>query len=744
MPHHHAHLSRIHYAVLLLSLSCAGAAQAQSKSQAPPLATTTLKEVVISGSRTEQNADELPLSMEVLRSKDLEERNIRDIRDVAEGLPNVSVSRSPARFTLGRGNAGRDQNAGFNVRGLDGNRVLMLVDGVRQPRSYVFAANSFGRDYVDTGLLQRIEVVKGPVSVLYGSDGIGGLVNFITQEPEAFLRDGKTFGGTASAGYSGDNQGVRLGTTIAGRLNTETEWLLGVNASHGKGLKNKGTNSEPNENRTEANPESSDTRALLGKLVWQPGGGHKHVLTFEHVDKRTSYDLLSAITRPPVTARSTLGSTARTEMRRNRFTVDSNLPIQAAWADSLRTVVSYQDSHSLENAYEKRNRLPDRVRDVTYDERTWQANAQAHKTWGEASGMAHKLTYGIDYVTTKVNNLQTGITPAAGEKFPLKRFPDTKESSAALYAQNEILLGAWSITPGVRYEHFKLQADQAGFSPPSSVPAASITDSAVSPKLGALYQATPQWAVFGNYATGFKAPNAGQINGYFENIANFYASIPNPNLKAESSQNIEFGVRGRLDALSIDAAIFTGRYKDFIEDQVQVRGSGTASDPMIFQSINKGRVSISGFEIKGNMDWGVVGTGRLSTPFAYGYVKGRDTETSQPLNSIDPQRLHVGMRYSTSAWMTMLEVNYRSAKKAGDVDETQLASQFLTPSSTTLNLRGQWHLRKNLRLQAGVYNLTDRKTWNWSDVRGLSSASRVADAYSQPGRYVRLGLVADF
>jgi hemoglobin/transferrin/lactoferrin receptor protein len=70
--------------------------------------------------------------------------------------------------------------------------------------------------------------------------------------------------------------------------------------------------------------------------------------------------------------------------------------------------------------------------------------------------------------------------------------------------------------------------------------------------------------------------------------------------------------------------------------------------------------------------------------------------------------------------------------------------QFATPSVTTVDLSGQWRIRKDLRLNVGIFNLTDKKYWNWSDVRGLSASSPVVDAWTQPGRYVRVSLAADF
>lgn len=125
-----------------------------------------LNEIVVSGSRSEQRKDDVPATMEVLDREAIEEQQINDIRDAVRDLPNVSVKRAPARFGLATGSTGRDANAGFNIRGLDGNRVLLLTDGVRTPRSYVFSANAFGRDYFDIGIIERIEILKGPASAL--------------------------------------------------------------------------------------------------------------------------------------------------------------------------------------------------------------------------------------------------------------------------------------------------------------------------------------------------------------------------------------------------------------------------------------------------------------------------------------------------------------------------------------------------------------------------------------------------
>ncbi|MBX3587005.1 MAG: TonB-dependent hemoglobin/transferrin/lactoferrin family receptor [Ramlibacter sp.] len=707
-----------------------------------------LKEVVISGSRNEQDPDELPASIDVLNRKALEEKQIRDIRDAARDIPNVSVQRAPARFTAAGSSTGRDGNAGFNIRGLDGNRVLMLVDGIRQPRSYVFSANAFGRDYLDLGLVQRVEIVKGATSALYGSDGMGGLVNFITSDPGNFLAPGKTLGGTASVGHDGDTHGRNLGATLAGRVNDSVQWLLGGNLSRSSGLDTMGTNDAANVDRTTPNPEKDRGQALLGKLVITPGGGQKHVITLEHVEKKASYNLLSAVAKPPLAATSTLAADSFTDMKRDRLTWNGTWRLNAAVADELQATLSYQRADSREYVAEDRNTAADRVRDTTYNERTLQANLQAGKVIRMGQGWAQKFTYGLDHTRADLVNLQTGVTPAFGESFPLKRFPDTKEASTAVYVQDEIIGGPWSITPGVRLDRFSLDAAQAGFSPPATTPAASISGSAISPKLGVLYRVTPQWSLYGNYARGFKAPNANQVNGFFENLVAFYKTVPNPSLKPEKSRNVELGARGRLDKLSLDVAAFAGRYRDFIEEYRQVGGAGVPGNPIVFQTVNIGNVRISGFEVKGNVQWGRAAGGQWSSAFGYGRTRGTDSTTGLPVNSINPSRLNAGLKYDAAAFSVRMDLTHRAAKKGGDIDQASAvappATQFATPAAITLDLSGQWRIRKDLRLNLGLFNLTDKKYWNWSDVRGLASGSSVADAYTQPGRYLRVSLVADF
>ncbi len=134
-------------------------------------------------------------------------------------------------------------------------------------------------------------------------------------------------------------------------------------------------------------------------------------------------------------------------------------------------------------------------------------------------------------------------------------------------------------------------------------------------------------------------------------------------------------MRGRLDQLSFDTAVFYGRFKDLIQDGAIVSGAfGNPGNPAVIQSINIDNATISGFEIKGDMNWGKVGDGKLSTPFSYGYTRGTVKNTGKPLDTIDPAKLSVGLKYETATWDVRLDASHHSAKKFDDISAQTIAA----------------------------------------------------------------------
>jgi hemoglobin/transferrin/lactoferrin receptor protein len=634
----------------------------------------------------------------------------------------------------------------------------MLIDGVRLPRSYVNGSNAFGRDSIAMNLVRQVEIVRGPASVLFGSDGLAGLVNFMTLEPVDLLSDkakpNKQFGGKLSATWSGDDRGRSLGASLAGRSGEAVTWLFSANDSRASGLANMGVSNVANIDRTTPNPQNDKTLSVLGKFVYQPDASQKHTLSIEHIDKQSNFELLSSRAKLPLTSASAVtGEHVDKVMTRDRVSLADKYQVSNVFADHVHSNVSYQHSDAQDDGVTHRNTLADRVRKVNYAEKNWQASVQADKLWKMDDLWTQRISYGFDYARIDVSNFFDGVDPGNADFVPRKYFPDTRDSSRAVFLQSEMFLGKWIITPGVRYDHFDLNVtSQAGFSPPAKTPAKSLSGSAVTPKLGFLYKITTELNAYANVAGGFRAPNAQQINGVFDSSTVPAMLLANPDLKPEKSRNVELGLRAMFERFNLDAAVFRGKYHDLIYDKKPLGGKGVAGDPAIFQTVNIDQATIRGFEIRAQADLAEIANGKLSSSLSYGQTRGTDDGAQTPLSSINPDRAMAALRWANAYLDVQLNARHQNAKVEADLSSPYLPKpvapprvrQFLAPAVNTYDIQAQWHVQKNLRLNLGVENLTNKKYWNWSDVQGVAATSIVVDAFTQPGRYYHASLVMDY
>jgi hemoglobin/transferrin/lactoferrin receptor protein len=173
--------------------------------------------IVITATRTPLKIEDAPITLSLITAEQIADELATDIRDLIRFEPGVSVQRQPARFNAALSPTGRAGNDSFNIRGIGGNRVLIQVDGVRVPDGFSFGAQASGRgDYVDLGLIKSVEILRGPSSALYGSDGLAGAVSFVTSDPEDFLTDGKSVGGLLRAAYNSADEEFSETAILAG------------------------------------------------------------------------------------------------------------------------------------------------------------------------------------------------------------------------------------------------------------------------------------------------------------------------------------------------------------------------------------------------------------------------------------------------------------------------------------------------------------------------------------------------
>jgi len=716
------------------ALACLGfAASAQA---AEVMTVAALDPLTVIATRSATPLSLAPATVSVITAEDIEANLVTDIKDLIRLEPGISVRNSPARFGAALGTTGRDGNAGFNIRGLEGNRVLIQVDGVRQPDAFVFGAQSVGRgDYGDLDLLKSAEILRGPASALYGSDGVAGAVSFTTKDPSDLIRTGRAWGVQGKAGYASADDSRQFGVVAAGR---EGRWsgMLAYNRRDGEAQKTQGENDAANTDRTSANPQDWYSNAILAKGVFEASARQRFRLTYEHFDRKVSTDVLSGIAKPPLASTSVIGLLAADTTRRDRGSFDYRFTDGTGLIARAALNAYIQSATTVQFTTEDRNTAADRTRRNTFDNRVIGGGLELESRF-EGAGVAHRLIYGGDISTTRQEGLRDGTVPPAGETFPARAFPRSDFLLAGVFVQDEVALWNARLTlyPAIRYDWYSIdpKADPAL----ASFAAASQSDGHLSPKLGAVMKASEAVSLFANYARGFKAPTPSQVNNAFLNPIQNYRSISNPDLKPETSETIEGGVRVKGEAGRTNWAFnvtgYAGWYDDFI-DQVQVSGAFTPTNPGVFQVVNLGGVKITGVEAKAEL--------RHDSGFGGVFGLSRSTGTTRnaglraPLDSIDPLKLTAVLNYRDPGgrFGGQFIVIHSAGKSADRVAQACTGGCFLPPGFTTLDLTAYWNITDRARLNVGVFNLTDAKYWWWNDVRGLSSTSVVRDAYTQPGR----------
>ncbi len=716
---------------LALGVMAGGEAQAQDPgvqlAQADP-------DITVTATRTPQESFDVPVTVTVIDAEEIERNLATDIKDLVRFEPGVTVPTSPSRFTAALASTGRDGNSGFNIRGLGGNRVLFQLDGIRVPDGFSFGPAAFGRgDYVDLDLLQSVEILRGPGSALYGSDGMAGVVSFITKDPTDFLADDEAFGVRLRGAYASADDSFASGVTLAGLLGEDWSAILAYTRREGHEQENMGEIDTPDTRRTTPNPQDLESDAAMVRVVFEPNDMHRVRLTADYGERNITTEALSARAvlppdGPPLGSTSVLDLDGVDEGERNRLAFDYTFTNEGA-IDRAFVAVYAQDSSLYQFSDEDRNTAVDRTRITTFDNEVWGISSQLESDFSTGS-VEHTLIYGFDYSVTTQEGVRGGTVPPVGETFPTRAFPVTEYTQTGVFIQDQIdfMDGRVSLFPALRYDSYELDPSNDAL---YTLPIEGQSDSRITPRFGAVVWPTETFGVFFNFAEGFKAPSPSQVNNGFANPVIGYTSIPNPDLGPETSEALELGVRWRDVTvfggdLRASANVFGSWYDDFIE-QVQISGSFTPLDPAVFQYVNLSSADIWGAESRVNIAWDNGFGAQTAISFAEGtFVDGAGATV--PLESIEPWRIVAGIGYNSpnGVWGGEFLVTHSSKK-----DERDTGAPFIPDGFTIFDATAYMHIGENAALRVGVFNITDEKYWWWNDVRGVSTT---VDAYTQPGR----------
>lgn len=714
-------------------LACAAAAPAFAQdgtqgAQAPDEEVVDPRPITVTATRQPLATIDAPATVTVIDERRIADELATDIKDLVRFEPGVTVPRAPTRFGAALGVTGRAGNEGFVIRGIGGNRVLMQVDGVRVPDGFTFGAQAAGRgDYVDLGLIKSVEILRGPASALYGSDGLAGAVSFITSNPVDFLQGSNSIGGLVRAAYSSaDNEFAE--TAILAARSGDWSGMIAYTRRDFSELDNKGTIGGIGSARTEPNPQDGRSNAVLGRIVYDGPGGNRFRLTGEYLDTYLFTHVLTGLGLPTAPSRVDLLQ-ARDTGKRGRIAGDWTWSGEGTF-DYARISAFWQDAEDRQFTDEDRTPAADRERLNTFENKVYGASVELRAGFA-TGGLDHRVVIGGDISRTHQEGLRDGVVPPAGEVFPTRAFPETDYTLAGAFIADEIAIGPVTFYPALRLDAYDLSPDSDPLLP--SFAGAAQSGSRISPKLGVVFKTDGGVRLFANYAQGFKAPEPSQVNQFFENPnppAGPYRTLPNPDLKPETSKTIEGGLRLTSDHVFASVSAFSGRFRDFISQETV---SPAGAPVTLFQYVNLARVRIKGVE--GKLD--LSAASGLHANLAISYAKGDSFRTAwAPLTSIDPLKVVAGIGYRDPAGRFGGQVIMtHSARK----ELARAAANAYRPDAFTI-LDATVFVKplEALTLRAGLFNLTDEKYAWWSDVRGLTATSSVTDAYTQPDRNVSL------
>ena len=699
--------------------------------------------ITVTATRQPLLTSEVPVSVTVIDEEEIADLLATDIRDTLRFEPGVTVRRAPARFGAALGSTGRDGNADINIRGIGGNRVLIQVDGIRAPNGFSFGAQAAGRgDYVDIGVIKSLEVLRGPGSALYGSDGLAGVVSFITSDPEDFLDADSDIAGLGRFTYDSASDEFSETAILAGRSGNISA-MVAYTRRDGEELDNEGDVGGTGQTRTLPNPQDTHSDALLGKIVFAASPEHTIRLTGEYLDSFVFSDVLSGRVTSFFTGATTDSLTARDTVERTRISLDWRYQGEGPF-EYAQIALYWQDGENRQFADEDRSgptNPPDRERLNTFNNEVYGAHAEARLAFGQ-SDIRQRIVFGGDVSVTNQTGIRDGIVPPFGETFPSAAFPETDFTLGGLFLGGEFELGPVTFFPAARFDFYDLDPENDPLLPTFSPEGQS--GSRFTPRIGAVVDAGSGFSVYANYALGFRAPEPSQVNQFFENLIFGYTSLPNPDLDPETSETWEAGVRYNGDIFSASLTGFVGRYDNFISQEV-VSGTFSPGDPGVFQFVNLDEVDIEGIEGRASFDFPGGFDVDASFAWATGDVIAPDGSRT-PLSTINPLEIVLGAgwrdpgnRFGAQAIMTF------AARK--DLDDTVgvcTGECFRPASFTVLDATAFWRITDTFTLRAGLFNIFDTKYAWWADVRGLGANAPDTDAFTQPGRNVRVSLSARF
>ncbi|WP_368204442.1 TonB-dependent hemoglobin/transferrin/lactoferrin family receptor [Aeromonas sp. s5] len=655
--------------------------------------------MVVSGSRMEQKLEDVSGPISVITAEQIEEQVVSNVADLFRYEPGVTAL----------GGAGDAQT--FIIRGMGENRVKIVRDGVRENDAY--KNGGVGQSYFDTDMIKQVEVVKGPASAAYGSDALGGVIAITTKDAADFLK-GRDSYLDATSGYASSSHQKMAGFTGALRTG-ELENLLRYTWRDGGVTQN--YDSDKNE-------FDIVSQALLFKSQWNLSDSQFLKLTVDYFTEGQDPDAVDltkagSVFNQPITDKDTDNLS---------LVLDHGIALQAPWVDRIDSKIYYARTKQTMDQYAS-SKYPVRPTNPYVTKNSLDHNGFEQKSLGAQVKFSkaldsQRLAWGLEYEHTDNERTRFKAPTVAGdfEGYSELSFPSTTTEHGALWAFDELKFGErWVLTPGARYDYYRMNPDQDPAYTGENLK--RFSEGEFSPKLGLVFKAHEAANLFAQYSHGYKTPMYDNAFSTLNHQAYGYRIEPNTNLKPESSDGIDLGVRGSAGGFSYEVATFYNKYDDFIElGQVSTEGR-TA----VYQYQNLDKATTKGAEAKADY-WlnGLVNVwGNLS------YIEGKDGDGNY-INSLSPLKGTLGVRLEQANWN--INTALRFADDMSKVGKDAKGNDNIKSAGWgVVDIYAQFKPVQDLQFNVGVFNLFDKEYVNYESITGQSASASTSNK-TEPGR----------
>ena len=683
-----------------------------------------VEDVLVVGARDARPVRDVAANVDILKRDDLTASMAVTLSDALRYLPGVGTVAADNRFGATE----------LSIRGLSGNRVVSLIDGVPVADQFdVGAFSNAGQDWLIADSVSRIEVLRGPASTLFGSDALAGVVAVVSREPYEYLQGGKQ-AGQASVTYNGSDASTNLTGAIAAG-GDRVSGVLHLAALDGQ---ERESSAGGVDDELERMRESAQ-----GVVHVDLAPGHRLRLHGSYFTEEVDTNLISVLGYGR-RYRSTTELQGDDRRSRLSLAVAYDFELGLDWLTSGSMQVFRQQTDAEQWTQEQRSLASGDVflqRKFDFDVAASGLTLDLQSRWSHGD-VLHRIGWGLhlqrarysEYRDGRYLDLTTGVETNVllGETMPVRDFPQSEVTEMGVYLHDEIEFGSVTLIPALRYERHQLSArDDVVFS--------GAVDDTVSrwvPKLGVIWRLDDSWSLFSQYAAGFKAPPFEDVNIGLDIALFNYRAIPNPDLNPETSHGLDFGMRFSRQDFTFSATAFLTRYDDFIASRVNV-GIDPATSTTLFQSRNLDEAEIYGIEVEVDQDLGRWIEG-LSWHARANWTRGEDRKTGEPLASVEPLEVIGSLRWQALESLQLsLHGTFVDGQRQIDIPR---GTAFIPAGFGIWDAAVAYQPDEKTQIRLGVFNLTDKTHWRWGAVRGRDAGDPLVAVMAQPGRHISMSI----